>query len=333
MIDLIEESGYVNSSTDGIRIFQRSWSVAGPKAIIILIHGMSEHSGRYSEFGQALARDLGVLVLATDHRAHGRTACDGPESDVSSLGKFKTTKQISKVDCLEIMAADILDAASSVGTNPQMPILIFGHSMGSLIARVLMSIAPAPIRDRIRGVVLSGVPTVPAMYERFPLLILLKSALLIGKGQDTLHHFILDKFDDSVRKLQHDKSLPRGCFISSVREQVDSFNADPLCGQTVDLHIWKSLRSTLISLLDPTKFFSSWKDSKLKPPILFISGKNDPVCLGGKTAASDAIGMRKAGFSADEICLDSCLHEFIHEIPSVKEEGISQTISWLRSKL
>jgi alpha-beta hydrolase superfamily lysophospholipase len=333
MTDVSEKSGYVKSSLDEMNIFYRQWSVPNPKAIIIIVHGMSEHSGRYTDFGSTLARDLGALVLATDHRAHGRTASVNTETDLSSLGVFKTNKQISKVDCLEMMATDIMDAILSCGTNQQLPILIFGHSMGSLIARVFMRIAPISIRDRIRGVVLSGVPTVPAVYERFPLLLLLKSAILIGKGQDTLHHFILDKFDDAVRKLQHDKSLPRGCFISSVREQVDSFNADPLCGQTVDLYLWKSIRSTLIALLNPAKFYSSFQESQFKPPILFISGKNDPVCLGGKTAAGDAVGMRKSGFSADEICLDSCLHEFLHETSSVQQKGMNETIAWLRSKL
>ena len=333
MTDPIERTTYVKSSIDGIEIFSRNWSVAEPKAMVIIIHGMSEHSGRYSEFARTIARDLQVSVVATDHRAHGLTSCPRPDSDLASLGIFSTNKPISTLDCLETMATDIMDVVKSYDVNHQLPILIFGHSMGSLIARVLMRIAPADLQDRIRGVVLSGVPTVPAVYERFPLLVLVNSAIMIGKGRDTLHHFIMDKFDNFVRKLKKDKTLPPNCFISSVRSEIEEFNADRLCGQTVDLHVWKSIRSTLIALMKPSKFFISWTGTQSKPSILFISGKDDPVCQGGKTATSDAKGMATLGFKTDEICIDSCLHEFFHEQPQIRQKGISETISWLRSKL
>ena len=327
-----EQSGTVESSIDRMPIFYRKWQSVDPKAIVIIIHGMSEHSGRYSDFARTLSDELQATVVATDHRAHGRTACP-VEGNLSALGTFATNTPISKLDCLETMATDILDVVNSSELNPKLPILLFGHSMGSLIARTVMRIAPSDTRDRIRGVVLSGVPTVPAAYERFPLLVLVNSAILIGKGRDTLHHFIMDKFDNAVRKLKHDKSLPRSCFLSTVPSQIESFNADPLCGQTVDLHVWKSIRATLIDLMKPAEFFSSWRDVENKSPILFISGKDDPVCLGGKTAASDAKGMRSLGFQTDEVYLDSCLHEFIHEEPQVRQKGINETLSWFRSKL
>jgi len=333
MAEVTEQTSTVRSSVDDLEIFFRKWSSSTPKATIMLIHGMSEHSGRYTEFARTLANDLQVTVIATDHRGHGRTACPDPQNNLSGLGTFKTNTPISKLDCVETMAKDILDVVNSMEVDRDLPILIFGHSMGSLIARMVTKIAPTEIRNRIRGIVLSGVPTVPAAYERFPLLVLVNSAILIGKGQDTLHHFIMGKFDDAVRKLKHDKSLPRSCFLSSVPSQVESFNADPLCGQTVDLHVWKSLRATLIDLMKPSKFFKSWINVPTKPPVLFISGKDDPVCRGGKTAASDAKGMRNLGFQVDEVYLDSCLHEFIHEEPKIKQKGISETISWFRSRL
>lgn len=333
MSGVTEKSSYAKSSKDNVDIFARVWSVDRPKAVIVIFHGMSEHSGRYRDFARALASELNVLCISADHRAHGLTSCPQPDKDLSNLGTFTTNKPISSIDCLEYMASDTLDVINSCGADSSLPIFLFGHSMGSLIARVSLRDAPTSIRDRIKGVVLSGVPTVPAVYERFPLLVLVKSALWIGRGRDTLHHFIMDKFDNATRKLKHDKSLPRGCFITSVRSEVDAFNSDPLCGQTVDLNVWKSIRSTLISLMKPQNFFTSWTDSSRKPPILFISGKDDPVCLGGKTASSDATSMKRIGFETSEIVLESCLHEFIHETTDIRQKGMAETISWFRSKL
>ena len=43
-----------------------------PKAVLQLVHGMTEHVGRYDEFGEAMAA-RGIAVIGCDQLGHGRT--------------------------------------------------------------------------------------------------------------------------------------------------------------------------------------------------------------------------------------------------------------------
>ena len=44
-----------------------------PKATVLILHGMQEHSGRYKNFAEYLANN-GFAVLLYDHLGHGKTA-------------------------------------------------------------------------------------------------------------------------------------------------------------------------------------------------------------------------------------------------------------------
>jgi alpha-beta hydrolase superfamily lysophospholipase len=333
MPECILNTGYFSSSTDGEKIFFRDWSVSNPKGVLLIVHGMSEHSGRYEEFSRDLAENWEIRVVVPDHRGHGRTAC--PDDLVTrDLGKFRTSKDIKSMDCMQVMAQDSLDSVRRVYQEDHLadtPLFIFGHSMGSVIARCAMRLIDSELCTHLRGVILSGVPTVPAFYEAVPLMLALKACILLGAGQTTLHEFVMGKFDDAVRKRRKDKTLPKDCVISSDNSQVERFHSDPYCGHSIDLHIWDSLRQTLIKLEKPGAYFADGKQRKF--PLLFIAGKEDPICNFSKTSIADAQRMREIGFDVHEINLDGCQHEFLYEKPQVKKTAIDQTIVWITSKL
>lgn len=54
-------------------IFSRLWAHEEPKAVLLLVHGMAEHSARYADFGSFLAEN-GFAVFMNDHAGHGRSA-------------------------------------------------------------------------------------------------------------------------------------------------------------------------------------------------------------------------------------------------------------------
>ena len=60
------------SSGEG-EIFSRSWVGESPAAVLVLVHGMAEHSGRYGHFARFLAEN-GFAVYANDHAGHGMSA-------------------------------------------------------------------------------------------------------------------------------------------------------------------------------------------------------------------------------------------------------------------
>ncbi|MFI5782395.1 lysophospholipase [Nocardia sp. NPDC051570] len=124
----------------GGRIFWRAWLPDGqPRAIVVLVHGVAEHSGRYEHVGRRLA-DSGFAVYAPDHIGHGRSA--GSKANIDSIDG----------------AADNVSAMLTLasGAHPGLPRFLLGHSMGSLITLWLATRAPLDVA----GIAVSAPPLV-----------------------------------------------------------------------------------------------------------------------------------------------------------------------------
>ena len=69
------KEGFHPASSGWGQIFSRSWveEDSEPRAVIVIAHGMAEHSGRYDHFARFLAEN-GFAVYMNDHAGHGRSA-------------------------------------------------------------------------------------------------------------------------------------------------------------------------------------------------------------------------------------------------------------------
>ena len=107
-----EEYGW--KSFDGLRMFAQSWSPQGAAwAVVALIHGQGDHSGRYPRLVQRLV-ESGIAVNAMDNRGHGRSG--GPRAHTPSIGAF-----LKDIDShLEQTRA----------RYPGFPVFLYGHSFG-----------------------------------------------------------------------------------------------------------------------------------------------------------------------------------------------------------
>lgn len=112
---------------DGLTQLRRRWKATGTaRAVVLIVHGISEHSGRYEAVAQQLA-EAGFHVVAYDHRGHGQSA--GRRTYVDSFDEL--------VDDLE----DHLREVRKLG----LPVVLLGHSMGGLIATAYaVSTRPQP---------------------------------------------------------------------------------------------------------------------------------------------------------------------------------------------
>jgi lysophospholipase len=102
-------------SRAGHKRFQRRWSVEHPRAAVLLVHGMAEHSGRYEHVGEAF-NAKGFDVLSFDLRGHGET--EGRRGHVDSFDDF--------LDDVE----ELLEERRTLGV----PVVLMAHSLGGLIA-------------------------------------------------------------------------------------------------------------------------------------------------------------------------------------------------------
>lgn len=102
---------------DGIEMFGQSWSPDVPaRASIVLVHGLGEHSGRYSHVAEFFVAH-GFSFVASDHRGHGKST--GKRGHAASYEDF----------CQEI---DYLIDLSKQN-NPGKPLFLYGHSLGGAV--------------------------------------------------------------------------------------------------------------------------------------------------------------------------------------------------------
>ena len=102
---------------DGTKIHTARWLAESPRAVVMLMHGIAEHSGRYAHVAEFLAT-RGYTVCAHDHRGHGRS--DGLRTYFESFDQ---------------PVADAHEVLDAIRTDfPGLPVFVFGHSMGSLIS-------------------------------------------------------------------------------------------------------------------------------------------------------------------------------------------------------
>jgi acylglycerol lipase len=123
-------------SRDGVRLFEQSWRPGdGGKAVVVLVHGLKDHSSRYARLAELLVRH-GFAVHGFDLRGHGYS--EGRRVWVDRFDQY--------VDDL----AQLVERVRA--SEPGKPLFLFGHSMGgAVVTRFVLERRP-----EIAGLVLSG---------------------------------------------------------------------------------------------------------------------------------------------------------------------------------
>jgi alpha-beta hydrolase superfamily lysophospholipase len=116
-----------------------------PRAVVQLLHGLGEHVGRYAALIEALNAD-GYHVYADDHRGHGRTGMAQHQGDATKLGR------LGPGGLRAALAACWQFTQLIRGENPDLPLIILGHSWGSFLTQMLVN----DHADAYDAMVLSG---------------------------------------------------------------------------------------------------------------------------------------------------------------------------------
>jgi alpha-beta hydrolase superfamily lysophospholipase len=107
-------------TTDGLDLHCRYLSSPDPRGVIVIVHGLGEHSGRYLRTVEHFASE-GWAVVTGDLRGHGRSP-DAPGGGRVFVRRF--TDYFLDVDAL---------VAAARQRHPALPLFLLGHSMGGLI--------------------------------------------------------------------------------------------------------------------------------------------------------------------------------------------------------
>ncbi|MDO7898578.1 alpha/beta hydrolase [Pseudomonas citrulli] len=297
------------TATDHSRLFVNQWLPdTAPEAIILLAHGMAEHSGRYGRLAQALC-DAGHGVYAPDLRGHGRTA------DGATLGHYADQEGWAKV------VGDLATLNHHIGQqHPDTPIVLLGHSMGSYIAQGYLLHHSASLH----GAILSGSNFQPvALYRAARLIARCERRRQGATGRSALIEWL------SFGSFNKPFKPTRTAFdwLSRDPAEVDKYIRDPLCGFRCTNQLWVDLLGGLQQISKASNLAQIDPDL----PLLVIGGECDPVSQ-GKRLKDLADALRAAGSQHLQLTLyPQARHELFNE--TNRDEVTADVLAWIAQAL
>lgn len=293
---MAEERTFVDGH--GVEVSTRWWTIDAPRGLVFISHGASEHAARYDRFALAL-NDAGFAAVALDHRGHGRTGA------ATSAGVMGPGGGRAVVDDLhELRTA----AGSEIGGD--VPVFLFGHSMGSLIGLAYL----ADHADGLAGSVLCGMPAdVNGAADL--------AALLEGFADAGMRD--LPATDLLANNGAFEPARTPFDWLSRDPDEVDRYVADPLCGDDNPL--------TYGYLIDLFAVVAPARDQlgAIACPVFVIAGDQDPAAAMGAHASTLASALTSAGVEVEAKLYHDARHELLNE--TNRDEVTRDVIRWLES--
>lgn len=296
-------------SPTGARISLRHQPAEGnSRGLFLLSHGLAEHSLRYAAFARALAA-RGYEVYGFDHRGHGRTkAPDAP------LGRFAQRDGEAKV--LADLAAVRAHAAA---THPGLPLLLFGHSMGGMIAARAAETEPRAYA----GLCIWNSHLNPGVAGRAGIALLKTERFF--KGSDVPSRlgpaFTFDTWAKSVKNARTDFD-----WLSRDEAEVAKYVADPLCGFDCSVSLWIDLLGMALAGGRRENLARLPKDL----PINLVGGGQDPATDRGVAMSWLAARLKSLDINNVHLTIyPDMRHETLNEIG--REQAIIMLADWADS--
>jgi alpha-beta hydrolase superfamily lysophospholipase len=282
----------LSPTPDGQIPVVHAWNAKEPGGgAIILAHGMGEHSLRYSSLAESLTA-AGFEVFANDHRGHGKTV-----KDDSQLGEYGPDGWRGLID-------DELSLIRKVREEHAGPILIMGHSMGSMVVQHLLTEAS----DLLDGAALSGTTAVDVMA----------AAVVANANAEDPDADLFASFNLAFEPVRTESD-----WLSRDPEQVDLYVDDPLCGFSVSDASLESLMKAGVAYSTKEETDQIRKDL----PIFLLAGDADPVSLGGELVKKVAERYRAAGIADVTLKLyPGARHEIFNETNRAEVEA--EFVAW-----
>lgn len=305
---MFEKTERLKSPTGASIAYRHHSAKELPRGILIISHGLAEHSRRYASFACGMA-EHGFQVYAFDHRGHGETtATDAP------IGRFALREGENLVISDLIAMRDLAARA-----HPGLPVVLFGHSMGGLIA--LNAAINHPRSFDALAIWNSNFH--PGAAGRAAQVILLAERAL--KGSD-VPSGLLPKltFEAWGKSISGHRTLFD--WLSHDPAAVDAYVGDPLCGFDASVSLWLDL------------FRLTFRGPKMidrldrKLPIHLVGGEDDPATNGGQEIAWLGRHFEKSGFSDVSVKIwPKTRHETLND--TVRRKAVAEFAAWATSAL
>ena len=293
-------------SLGGGKLHGCRWTPEGEvKAIVQFVHGIAEYVERYDDFANYL-NSKGILVVAEDHMGHGQSICEA-----TPMGCFAGGWQTAVKDTYRLLK-------NTLEEFPGVPYILFGHSMGSFMARTILAKYPD---SAITGAVICGTAWMPGAVIGAGKTL---ASLICRKDGEQHQSALLQAmmFGSYNKKIEHPRTP---CdWLTRDSKLVDAYVADPLCGFVPSAGLARDMMTGLQFIQDGKNLDAMKKDL----PVFFIAGGDDPVGGYGDGVRRAAEEFKKHGMKQVEIKIyPLCRHEIHNEIN--KQEVYDDVVNWI----
>ncbi len=297
----IERMGVMKEEQFSFHSFQDNLEIRGtmlvpkkPIGIVQIVHGMSEHRRRYLPFMRYLTAQ-GWICVIHDHRGHGESVKSDEDlgyfNDISGTYLMEDTHQLTYL---------------IKKRYPDLPYVLFGHSMGSLVVRSYVK----KYDYELNALVVCGSPSNNSLL---PLARFLVYLIACVKGDHYRSSWLQKLVFGSYAK-RFSKETSENCWICSDQNVVAEYDNDPKCGFIFTTNGFRSLWNLMRNVYDR----DDWAMLNPDLPILFIAGTADPCITDQRKFAQAVDFMKKVGYRQVEC---KTYWEMRHEILNEPDQG------------
>ncbi len=280
---------------------------AEPTGIIQVIHGMAEHSDRYTEVANYLAA-AGFAVFMSDHAGHGKSI--KTDDDLGYFGETGGDRKLAED------AAEVTRLAKQ--TYPGKKIVLWGHSMGSFVTRNFL----ARRLEAVDGAVICGTAGANPAAGIGAVI-----ANLIAKVKGSKYR---SPFINSLAFGAYNKKFAGRTefdWLSVDEKNIDVYIEDPKCGYLFTATAYRDLFKLLAAVSDKQSFADTPKDI----PLYLIAGDMDPVGNFGKGVTQVYNNFKNAGCNVKCKLYEGLRHEIHNE--AERKTVYEDILSFARSVL
>lgn len=278
---------YFQTMRDGTKIKVNKWLPDDDvtlKGVLVLHHGLAEHSMRYDRFGSVLSEN-GYILIAHDVRGHGATAQKAVEEKTGIYG------QLSKKDGFNKAVDDLYEIVISAKAEySNVKVMVMGHSFGSFVTQRFIE----KYSHQVAGCILCGTSYMTQGFTHMGHCVAWIVRTFTGK--DRCSKFLKNLSFSGYDKRVKDKFSPNA-WISANRTNIEMYDADQWCGFDLTNSFFTDLLYGLNQIGKKKNIWNIRKDL----PVYFIYGGDDPVGNYGKNIKTLYGLYEKAGIKSLDI--------------------------------
>ncbi len=306
---IIRKEAYYTSSNGANKVRALIWQDDEKTAggVIQIAHGVCEHIGRYDDFARFLASN-GFVVCGNDHLGHGKTV--ELESELGYVYEGDNVNMVRDMNTLHNIMAK---------RYPDIPYIIFGHSMGSFLARIYT----AAFGERLSGAIFCGTGQVP------PAVMLLEDPVkaIMDKlpENSSTPASVVHIFEKLTKKVF--KEADEFAWLSRNAENIENYRNDTLSGFDMTPSLAKELVILAVKASDPL-----WASRLPKTlPVMLISGAKDPIGMFGRGVLAVSDALVKEGIEPEVILYPADRHEILNEVD--KDKVYADVLNFIKEKI